>query len=88
MILNLLFLGVFASAVCFTIWSMSVKAIGTITSIIYIYLSPALTVITAYIILGETITLKGFIGCVLVILGLFLSNKHLMNIITLKKLAK
>ena len=88
MILNLLFLGVLASAVCFTIWSMSVKAIGTITSIIYIYLSPALTVITAYIILGETITSKGFIGCILVILGLFLSNKHLMNIFTFKKLAK
>lgn len=72
---NLLFLGFGASALCFVTWSYAVNILGTVKTSIYIYFIPVMTVISSIIILNEKLTLYSFIGIILIITGLFISNK-------------
>lgn len=72
--LNLLFLGLVASALCFVLWNYSVLNIGPVKCNIYLYLSPAITMIASSIILKEKITIIIFLGLILSILGLIISN--------------
>lgn len=53
---NLLFLGLIASMACFWTWNICLKRIGTVTCSNYIYLNPAVTLITAFLVLHEQIT--------------------------------
>lgn len=71
---NLLFLGIVASLICFFLWSVGVKRIGPVTSSNYLYFSPVVTMIVAWIVLGDKITVMGYIGCALVIGGLVLGD--------------
>ncbi len=71
---NLLFLGFLACGICFVIWNFAVKALGPVRSSVYIYLGPALSVISAAIILSERITVWSVIGTVLTVIGLVLSE--------------
>ncbi len=73
--LNLLFLGVIASGVCFTIWNKACKIVGTVKVSCGIYLIPVVTIIFAFFALGEEITVLGGIGALVTIVGLFLSEK-------------
>ncbi|MFV0395402.1 MAG: DMT family transporter [Coprobacillaceae bacterium] len=72
---NILFLGVGASALGFVLWNLAVKSLGTLKTSIYIYLVPVITIITAVVILHESLTLKKMIGIILSLVGLFISNK-------------
>lgn len=72
---NLLFLGFGASALCFVTWSYAVNILGTVKTSIYIYFIPVMTVISSIIILKEKLTFYSIIGIILIILGLFISNK-------------
>lgn len=73
-LVNLLFLGLGASALCFVTWNFAVKILGALKTSVYIYMVPVITVITSVLILHETITpLSGVgIGCTFV--GLLLSE--------------
>ncbi len=71
---NLLFLGAVASAACFASWNYAVKIIGAVKTCIYIYAGPAITVLFAFLFLGEQLNLKGFTGCGLTTLGLVISS--------------
>ena len=73
--LNVLYLGLGASAVCFAVWNHAIKALGAITSGVYIYLVPAVTVVFSYFFLGDEINPSVAAGTVLVIAGLFVSEK-------------
>ena len=73
---NILFLGLGASALCFVTWNMAVKILGAVKTSIYIYIVPVVTVVTSIIVLHEQITLMAFIGTVLILIGLFLSQKR------------
>ena len=73
---NILFLGLGASALCFVTWNMAVKILGAVKTSIYIYIVPVVTVVTSIIVLHEQITLMAFIGTVLTLIGLFLSQKR------------
>jgi len=72
---NLLFLGLGASAFCFVAWSYACDKLGTVKATVGIYLIPVVTIIFAFVFLGETITLMGLCGAALTIGGLFISNK-------------
>ncbi len=72
--LNLLFLGLVASAMCFVLWNYAVLNLGPVKCNIYLYLSPAITMIASSIILKEKITLIIFAGLVLSVAGLVISN--------------
>ena len=74
-ILNLMFLGFGASALCFVTWSQAVRILGTVKTSIYIYFIPVMTVISSIIILDEKLTLYSFAGIILIILGLIISDK-------------
>lgn len=71
---NLLFLGVGASALCFSTWTYSVKILGAVKTSVYIYANPVIAVICAVLILGETITPASAVGIALTLAGLILSQ--------------
>lgn len=72
---NLLFLGLVASAACFTTWNMAVRLLGTVRASLYIYLVPVITVVVAALVLDERMTLMSVLGTVLTLAGLFLSQR-------------
>lgn len=72
---HLLFLGVFASAICFLTWSFSVKTIGVVKSSIYIYGVPIITMVISMIVLHERLTFMSLLGTALTLGGLLLSDK-------------
>lgn len=74
-LLNLLFLGLFASALCFLTWNYAVKTIGAVGTSVYIYFEPVVTVISSAVILGEKITAPIVIGIVLTMGGLVISGR-------------
>lgn len=71
---NIVFLGIGASLMGFFLWSVAVKRLGAITASNYLYFSPVVTLIFAWIILDEKISPMGYIGCALVIGGLVLGD--------------
>lgn len=74
-LLNLAFLGLVASAVCFVTWGIAVKRLGPTASTTYIYLVPAITAAASVLILGEPLTAPIMAGLLLTIGGLLLSQK-------------
>lgn len=74
-LLNLLFLGVVASAICFVTWNYSVSKLGAVQASVYIYAVPAITVVTSALFLGEAFTPIIALGTVLTTVGLFVSER-------------
>lgn len=74
-LLNILFLGFIASAICFVTWNTAVKKIGAVKTSVYIYLNPVVTVVTSILILKEQITWMSGLGMVLTLGGLVLSER-------------
>ena len=72
--LNLLFLGLWASALCFVTWTFSLKRLGAIKTVVYIYLVPVVTVLTSVLVLHERITWMSATGTALTLLGLGISE--------------
>jgi Predicted permease, DMT superfamily len=73
--LNLLFLGVIASMLCFLSWNIAVKKIGTIQTSNYLYLVPFVTMIASSVILDEHITTIAIIGSIFILLGVYFGEK-------------
>ncbi|MDE6717223.1 MAG: DMT family transporter [Muribaculaceae bacterium] len=73
--LNFLFLVVMCSMAAYLIWNEAMKVLGPVTANNYLYMQPLVTMIAAYFFLGENIYLLGYIGCVLIIGGLIISDK-------------
>ena len=73
-IFNLLYLGLGASAICFITWNYAIRVLGPVKTGVYIYLEPAITVVTAMFLLGEIITPLAILGTVLTMAGLVLSE--------------
>ena len=71
---NLLFLGIMASAGCFALWNKSCKILGTVKVSAGLYMIPVVTVIFAFIFLGEKLSLMGICGAAMTICGLFISS--------------
>ncbi len=75
--LNILFLGVVASAVCFVTWNFAVKVLGAVRTSVYIYVTPVVTIITSVLILHEKMTGIAAAGAGLALAGLILSEGRL-----------
>ena len=73
-VFHLLFLGLFASALTYVMWSDAVQALGTIKSSAYIYLSPVFTIVAGVAVLAEPFTPTIAGGCALTIAGLVVSQ--------------
>lgn len=74
-LLHMLFLGLGASALCFVTWNYAVGVLGAIRTSVYIYFNPIITVVTSAIVLHEQITSVAMIGVVLILAGLYLSER-------------
>lgn len=73
---NIVYLGLGASALCFVTWNFAVKVLGAVKTSVYIYMVPVITVVTSVLILHENITVLAGVGTVLILAGLFLSERR------------
>lgn len=73
--LNFIFLVIFCSLFAYLILNESMKILGPVTANNYLYLQPLVTMIAAYFLLGEQIYMLGYVGCILIIGGLVISDK-------------
>ena len=74
-IVNLLFLGAGASALCFVTWNAAVRRLGPIQTSVYIYIVPVITATASALILKEPVTAASAGGIALTLTGLFLSGR-------------
>lgn len=72
--MNLLYLGLGASAICFATWIFAVKILGAVKTSVYIYMVPVITVVSSAIILNEKITWACAGGTILTLMGLAISE--------------
>ena len=73
---NLLFLGCVASTFCFLTWNWVMKKLGAIIVTNYVYFNPVTTILFAWLLLSEPITGYFIFGTVLILVGMYLSDKH------------
>lgn len=73
---NLLFLGCVASMVCFVVWNWIMKTLGAITTTNYVYVNPIITILFAWVILNEKITIFFLIGTLLILFGMNLADRR------------
>lgn len=72
---NFLFLGVFCSMFAFIIWAWVNKGLGAIKANNYLYFQPIVTLIASAVILGENVSVVGYTGCALILLGVWISDR-------------
>ncbi len=75
MLFNILYLGLGASALCFAAWNKAVVIIGSVATNVYIYLMPVITLVASALILREPITIFSVGAIVLIVVGLWLSQR-------------
>lgn len=73
--LNILFLGLGASALCFVTWNFAVRSLGAVRTSTYIYMVPVITLIASVLILHEPFTWMTGAGMFLTLAGLVLSEQ-------------
>lgn len=74
-LLNLLYLGLVASALCFVLWNRAVVLLGAVSTAVYIYLTPVVTLAASALILGEPIRPRALLAILLILAGLWLSQR-------------
>ena len=72
---NLVFLGCVASMLCYLMWNWVIKKLSAVIATNYVYFNPVTTVIFAWLILSERITIYFLIGTLLILTGMYLCNK-------------
>ncbi|MDE5826280.1 MAG: EamA family transporter [Duncaniella sp.] len=72
---NLLYLGLLASMLCYLMWNVAVRALGADKASNYIYVVPLVGVLASAIFLGEPLTVYTIIGAAAVIGGVFIAEK-------------
>lgn len=73
-LLNLVYLGLGACALCFVTWNFAVGKLGAVKTSTYIYLVPVVTLVTSALVLGEPVTPLSAVGAALTVAGLALSE--------------
>ena len=74
--MNLLFLGVLACLVCFVVWNIILKQLGTVRASNYIYLNPLFTLIGSAVLLDEQFTVMSLMGAMLILGGVYWAGKR------------
>jgi len=76
---NLCFLGIVASFLGYLAWNYVVNQLGVVTATNYLYLNPLATFITSSIVLQERITIVSLIGSLMILSGVYLSQKKMQH---------
>lgn len=74
-VVGVLFLAIVASSLAFIFWNKSIEMIGTFKTSLFIYLIPVVTMILSFMIIDDPITLYKSIGAIMIIGGLYLSER-------------
>ncbi len=72
---NLLYLGIAASLICYLLWNKVVEQLGALRASNFIYIVPLTSLITASIVLSETITPVAMIGAAFILLGVYWAER-------------
>lgn len=75
LLFNVLYLGVGASAICFVLWNKALSLLGSVSTNVYIYLTPVVTLFASALILHEPVTLQALAAIALILAGLWLSQR-------------
>lgn len=75
----ILFVGIFASALCFTAWFLILNVIDIVTATISTLLVPIFSLVLSYIILREQLTSGIIIGSMLIISGIIIAQKGVLK---------
>ncbi|MEG1611215.1 MAG: DMT family transporter [Alistipes sp.] len=73
--LNILFLGIIASMLCYLLWNMVMKRLGAVRVTNYIYINPLVTILTAALCIGERITFAALTGAALILVGMWQAER-------------
>jgi len=81
-VLNFLFLSIFASVLYFLMWNKAISIIGSVKTTNYIYFVPIITMVSSDIFLNEKISKLMLLGGALIFLGVYINqSKWIKNII-------
>lgn len=72
---NLLFLGVVASMICYVLWNWVIGKLGAVLATNWVYFNPITTIIFAWWLLHEQITVWFLLGTVLILTGMYLADR-------------
>ena len=72
---NLLFLAVVASLLCYLIWNWVISKLGAVVATNWVYFNPITTILFAWWLLHEQITIWFLLGTILILAGMYLSDK-------------
>lgn len=72
---NLLFLSVIASMLCYIMWNWVIGKLGAVVATNWVYFNPITTIIFAWWLLHEQITVWFLLGSALILLGMYLADK-------------
>jgi len=75
MLMPVIKLAIFASSGAFILFAYSVRHLGITKANVFSNFIPVFTALFAWIILGDTLSIQSFIGMVIVVAGLFLSQR-------------
>ena len=79
MLLPVLLLAVFASCGAFILFAFSVRHLGILKANVFTNSIPVFTALFSFMLLGDKLTVQNFIGMLVVILGLFMSQRKSKN---------
>ena len=71
---NIVFLGLGASLLAYILWAGTVKRMGAVKANNYMYFQPVVTLIVSAVLLGEHVSFIGYLGCALILGGLWLGD--------------
>jgi len=74
--ISLVFLGVFCLALAFWLWSEGLARQTAAEVGVYLYFEPLITVIAAWILIGEVITVWLIVGAVLITIGVYIAERY------------
>ena len=75
LLLNLLFLGIVASLICFLVWNWVIRRLGPVVVTNWVYFNPITTIAFAWWLLHEQITPWFLLGTALILVGMYLADR-------------
>ena len=74
-LLNLLFLSVVASMICYILWNWVISKLGAVLATNWVYFNPITTILFAWWLLHEQITVWFLLGTFFILVGMYLADK-------------
>jgi len=74
-LLNMLFLGLGASALTYVSWNQALSILGAVKTSMYLYATPILTMIISCLVLRERITIMSIAGVAFILAGIYFSER-------------